>query len=304
MAVSQVGRGGSGAQGGVGPLLVRADGAPLAALVLGGVHGLGHAVSLALAAAGASVAVNYRESAQAASALCAELERRGARSLAVAGDIADPEAAEAAVLETEAAFGRLDILVCAAGPFTPRRVAIRRADRRAASWRALEAANVAGTVAAIAAALPGMRRNHFGRVLTFGMDGAGDAAPWPGRAAYAAAKAALWSYTQSLAREEAMNGITANMVGPGNIVDPFKEGTIAAARAAGATAPAAAPVGRAGSGEDVARVVVFLAAPDSDFLSGNIVYVSGGEDVVHRPPVHILGQREDEGPGAAPPGSG
>lgn len=274
---------------------MQADGAPLAALVLGGVHGLGRAVCHVLAREGAAVAVNYRESATAAQALCADLERNGGTAVALGADIADPAAAADVVARAERALGRLDILVCAAGPFTAARVAVARADRGARTWLDLQAGNVAGTIAAVAAAIPGMRRRRFGRIVTFGMDGVGDAAPWPGRAAYAAAKAALWSYTQSLAREEAPSGITVNMVAPGNIVDPFKEGTIAAARGAGAAAPARAPVGRPGSGEDVARVVAFLAAPDSDFLTGNLVYVVGGDDVVRRPAPRLEGRDDGEG---------
>jgi 3-oxoacyl-[acyl-carrier protein] reductase len=264
------------------PPLALEGGGRLVALVTGGVHGLGRAVCRELARSGWDVAVNYRESEDDARALCAELEAMGVRARAVGADLADPAQAEALVARVEEAWGRLDALVCAAGPFRPRRVAIAAADRGAAAWREMAAANVAGTVAAVAAALPGMRRRHFGRIVTFGMDGVGRAAPWPGRAAYAAAKAALWSYTQSLAREEAPHGITANMVAPGNIVDPFKEGSIAQARRAPPEARRA-PVGRPGSGEDVARVVRFLLHPDSDYLTGNLVYVGGGEDVVGRP---------------------
>jgi 3-oxoacyl-[acyl-carrier protein] reductase len=265
--------------------------------VLGGVHGLGQAVCRLLAREGAAVAVNYRESAADAEALAAALGRQGAPGVALGADIADPGAAADLVARAERALGRLDILVCTAGPFTSERVAIARADRGAAAWLDLQAGNVAGTIAAVAAAIPGMRRRRFGRVITFGMDGVGEAAPWPGRAAYAAAKAALWSYTQSVAREEAPSGITANMVAPGNIVGALKEATIEEARRAPSDAPARAPVGRPGSGEDVARVVAFLAAPKSEFLTGNLVYVSGGEDVVHRPAPRLAGRDDEMGEG-------
>jgi len=250
--------------------------------VTGGVHGLGAAVCRALAADGLDVAVNYRHSAGAAEALCAELGRLGGRAIALAGDVSDPHAAAALVAQTEDRLGRLDVLVCAAGPFRAQRVRVAEADVEAAAWQALSPGNVAGAIACVAAALPGMRERRHGRVVTFGMDRVGEAAPWPGRAAYAAAKAALWSYTQSVAREEACHGVTANMVAPGNIVDPFKEGTIAQARAH-ADHPAAAPIGRPGSGEDVARVVRFLAALDSDFVTGSVIYLTGAEAVVDRP---------------------
>lgn len=254
------------------------------ALVTGGVHGLGRAVCIGLAGMGADVAVNFRTSAADADRLCRDLEDQGVRARAFRADLADVQAATALVLEVEASFGRLDILVCAAGPFRRPRVPIAEAERDAAAWQAMAAGNVAGSVAAIAAALPGMRRRRFGRIFTFGMDRVGEATPWPGRAAYAAAKAALWSYTQSVAREEVGHGITAHMVAPGNIVDPWKEGTITAARAvAQGGASGTTPVGRPGTGEDVARVIQFLAHPDSDFLTATLTYVGGGEEVVVRP---------------------
>jgi len=256
-----------------------ADLAGLTALVTGSVHGLARAVAERLAADGAKVVVNYRESGDDAKAMVRTLRAEGRAAVAVQADMGDPAQAEALVAETERVFGRLDLLVLGAGPFLPQRVPVAEQDAQARAWRAMADANVAGSVAAIARALPGMRRRRFGRIVTFGFDSVSDFPAWPGRAAYAAAKSALWSYTRTLALEECWHGITANMVAPGNIRAPFKEATIAEARAR-AKEGHRAPIGRPGSGEDVARVVRFLVDRDADFVTGSVIYVTGGESVV------------------------
>lgn len=256
----------------------------LTALVTGSVHGLGRQVVRCLGRDGARVAVNYRESRSDAEALCAELSEAGVESLTLGGDLASAAEAAGLVQEVLGRWGQLDLLVLAAGPFVTRREPVMRADHGAASWHAMAAGNVEGSVAAIAEALPGMRERGFGRIVTFGFDRIGDMPGWPGRAAYAAAKSALWSYTRTLALEESRHGITANMVAPGNITDPFKEGTIAGARSR-PTSGHVAPVGRAGTGEDIARVVRFLVDRDSDFVTGSVIYVTGGEPVVREGPV-------------------
>lgn len=251
----------------------------LTALVTGSVHGLGREVVRCLGRDGARVAVNYRQSRSDAEALCRELSTAGVESVALGGDMASVTDATRLVREVGARWGRLDILVLAAGPFVTRREAVARSDADASAWRAMASGNVEGSVAAIAEALPGMRSHGFGRIVTFGFDRVADMPGWPGRAAYAAAKSALWSYTRTLALEESCHGITANMVAPGNIVDPFKEGTIADARSHPRSGHVA-PIGRPGTGEDIARVVRFLVDPDSDFVTGSVIYVTGGETVV------------------------
>ena len=251
----------------------------LAALVTGGVHGLGRRVALQLAEDGARVAVNYRTSREDAERFCQELSERGFEAIALRGDLSEASAARALVEAVERRWGRLDLLILAAGPFLTRREPIFVEDEDARGWTAMSAGNVTGSVAAIARALPGMRARRFGRIVTFGFDSVGDLPGWPGRAAYAAAKSALWSYTRTLALEECWSGITANMVAPGNITARFKEASIEDARRS-PTAGHPAPVGRPGTGEDVARVVRFLVDPDSDFVTGSVIYVTGGESVV------------------------
>ncbi|MBX6379024.1 MAG: SDR family oxidoreductase [Clostridia bacterium] len=254
-------------------------------------------VALVLAERGFDVAVNYRRSRAAAETLAAEIEGMGRRSAALQADVADREAAEGLVARTASLFGRLDVLVHAAGPFVWKRTT---AATTPDEWREMVDGNLSSCYYTVRAALPHMRRRRWGRVDTFGFAGAVAAVGSPDMAAYAAAKVGLVSLTRSLAREEAAHGITVNMVCPGIIDDPWKERRIADARAAAATAPEGgsgrgagdrgagngeetgflAPVGRTGTGEDVARVIAFLCEEESDFLTGNVIDVSGG--------VHLL----------------
>ena len=111
-----------------------------------------------------------------------------------------------------------------------------------------------------------------------GFGRAGEAPAWPDRAVYAAAKTGLVSFVKSVAVEEAPFGITVNMVCPGDIVGENKEkriGDVSGQR------DEETPRGRPGTGEDVARVIRFLCEPESDFVTGNIINVTGGLDVIH-----------------------
>jgi 3-oxoacyl-[acyl-carrier protein] reductase len=125
--------------------------------------------------------------------------------------------------------------------------------------------------------LPGMRRQRWGRIIHFGFGHAGEGRAWPHRAVYASAKTGLVSFTKTLAVEEAGNGITVHMVCPGDIRGANKERSIAEVTG---ERDAEAPVGRPGSGEDIARVIAFLCLPQSDYLTGNIVDVTGGFDPI------------------------
>ncbi|HEY9577944.1 MAG TPA: SDR family oxidoreductase, partial [Pseudobacillus sp.] len=95
--------------------------------------------------------------------------------------------------------------------------------------------------------------------------------------AFAAAKAGLASLTRTISMEEAKNGITANMICPGDIADYWKEETIANAKR---VTSSVVPVGRPGTGEDLARVVAFLISDHADFITGSMIPVTGGQDVL------------------------
>ncbi|MFC4076092.1 SDR family oxidoreductase [Salinithrix halophila] len=246
------------------------------ALVTGSSRGLGRMTALVLAEAGWDVAVHYRSGEQEARSLVDGLKKRGARSERFQGDVSRPLEARRVVQQVIESFGRLDVLVHAVGPFIRDRR--RFSDLTIAEIEAMVDGNLKSALHTIHAALPAMRRQRVGRIVLFGFGRSGEAPSWPDRSAYAAAKTGLVSLTKSLAVEEAPSGITVNMVCPGDIVGDNKEKRIADVRE---ERDEETPRGRPGSGEDVARVVRFLCEPDSDFVTGNIINVTGGLDVIH-----------------------
>lgn len=243
------------------------------ALVTGGSRGLGAAISRALAATGHDVAVVYRRDRGAALRLTAEIGSAGARAMPVQADVADPDAVANAVAAVAAAWGRLDVLVHNAGPFLDQPTPV--GDLDLAAWREMIEGNLSSAFYLVRAALPALRRSGSGRIVFIGFAGAPGAPPWPGRSAYAAAKVGLVSLMRTLSLEEAPARVTVNMVCPGDIRGRWKESGRAAAAAAAGGAEAA-PVGRPGTGEDVARAVAFLADPLSDFITGAVIDVAGG----------------------------
>ena len=130
--------------------------------------------------------------------------------------------------------------------------------------------------------LPYMRNNSWGRIIHFGFAHAGESRAWPHRAVYAAAKVGLVSFTKTLAIEEAENGITVNMICPGDIRGDNKEKKIVDVEH---LMDPESPRGRPGTGEDVARVAAFLCGSDSDFITGNMINVAGGMDPIRMWPL-------------------
>lgn len=246
------------------------------ALVTGSARGLGKMTALRLAELGCSVAVNYVSSEQEAEALAARIREYGVRSAAVAGDIADPETPKRLIDAAERALGGgIDILVNNAGPFVRERR--RFADYDEAEIDRLAQGNFLGVMRLDRLVIPGMRERGWGRIIHFGFGRSGEARGWPDRAVYAAAKVGLVSFTKTLAVEEAPFGITVNMICPGDIRGDFKERRIAEAEG---LVDDESPRGRPGTGEDVARVVAFLCEDASDYVTGNIIDVSGGLDPI------------------------
>ncbi|MHB1506399.1 MAG: SDR family oxidoreductase [Sulfobacillus sp.] len=250
-------------------------GRTMVALVTGGVHGLGQAVCQRLSADGMRVYATGRRPAETLGARASRAVAGRGSVQTVVADAGDAEATGRLFAEIERREGHLDVLVNAAGPFVSERRAL--ADYSSTEVSALFAGNALAVAEHCRLAIPLMAKDGFGRIINFGYDGAGRLAPWPYRTAYAAAKAAVVALTLSLAQEVASDGITVNAICPGRIDDPWKERSIAQARRRGAAA--AAPIGRPGCGEDVARLIAFLIEPDSDYLTGCVIDLNGGEDV-------------------------
>ena len=244
------------------------------ALITGAAKGLGRRTAIELAAHGCDVAINYHTSRVEAERLADEIAATGRRAIAVEADVSKPEAADKLVTEAEERLGCVDILVNNAGPFVRERRLF--ADYRPEEIHALLNGNLVGAMLLDHRVLPSMRKSGWGRIIHFGFGHAGEARSWPHRAVYAAAKVGLVSFTKTLAVEEAGSGITVNMICPGDIRGDNKEKSIS--DVAGTIDDESSR--RPGTGEDVARMIAFLCMPESDFITGNAIDVSGGFDPI------------------------
>jgi 3-oxoacyl-[acyl-carrier protein] reductase len=237
------------------------------ALVTGGSRGIGRAVVKALAADGAKVAFVYRGSQPAADALVRETAETGGTVRAVQADVADEQAAVGAVESVQKEWARIDILVNNAGVIRDDLFVRLEPD----AWRHVLDTNLGGTFNFCrAVAYPMMRQRH-GRIINISSVAAEHVNP--GQANYAASKGAINSLTRALAVELASRNVTVNAVAPGFIETDMSE---AVRNKAGDLIKKLIPMRRVGRPEDVARVVVFLAGPDSAYLTGQVITVDGG----------------------------
>ena len=237
------------------------------ALVTGASRGIGRAVALRLASHGAAVVVNYASGEAAAAETLRSLESAGGRGLLFQANVADARACEAMVAATLDNFGRIDILVNNAG-ITRGNIIVRM---KTEEWQAVLDTNLTGAFNCTKAVVrPLLRQKTGGRIINIasvvGLAGG------IGQANYAAAKAGLLGLTKSLARELAGRQITVNAVAPGFIATEMTAALPAALRE---SMLAQVPLGRAGTPEDVAEVVLFLAAAGS-YITGQVVTVDGG----------------------------
>jgi 3-oxoacyl-[acyl-carrier protein] reductase len=235
------------------------------ALVTGGSRGIGRAISLALASHGAKVAVNYASNAAAAEATATAIGKD--RSIAIAGDVADPSVAPTLVDATVRAFGKIDILVNNAG-VTADDLILRMSE---AEWDKVIDTNLKGTFSVTKAVIRGMVRQRFGRIIS--VSSVAGLVGNAGQANYSAAKAGMIGFTKAIAKEVASRNITANVIAPGFI---DTEMTAALTGAQRSEIMRMVAVGRTGTPADVAPAAVFLASDEAAYVTGHVLTVDGG----------------------------
>ena len=237
------------------------------ALVTGGSRGIGRAIALRLGQEGADVAVCARN-VEAAGEVASEIEGLGRKCLVRACDVADAEQAGALIASTIEELGQLDILVNNAG-VTRDNLLMRMKEE---DWDEVLAINLKGAFNCARAAVRPMLKARGGRIVNItsvvGLQGNA------GQANYAASKAGLIGLTKSLARELASRGITANAVAPGLVPETGMTGELAAE--VQQQMLSAVPLGRAGTPEDVAHAVAFLASEQAAYITGQVLVVDGG----------------------------
>lgn len=247
------------------------------AVITAGSKGLGKKVTEQFLEMGCSVTVNYRSDVTRVSQLMNEWKPYHDQLQFVQGDVTKKEDIENIIEQAMIRFGRIDYLINNAGPYIFERKKLVDYDER--EWYEIMNGNLNAVFHFLKLTIPIMRKQKFGRVITYGFQDAEHTPGWKYRSAFAAAKAGLVSLTKTVALEEAENGITANMVCPGDIIGVMKEADIETSRM---MKNANTPIGRSGTGEDIGRIIRFLCEDQSDFITGSVISASGGIQVVNR----------------------
>lgn len=234
------------------------------ALVTGASRGIGHGIALACAREGADVVINGRDPVALAET-AHDVARFGSRVETIVQDVSDTAGTRAMIARVVETFGKLDLLINNAGLYQVRPILEITED----DWDRLIATNLRGAFFCAQAAARQMVQQGNGVIVNIASD-----ATWTGGmnpcAHYCVSKAGMASFTRSLAKELAPFGIRVNAVAPGMIATDMGDD------AAGAMADLRIPLGRMGTPDDVADVVIFLASEESRYLTGTVVNVTGG----------------------------
>lgn len=231
------------------------------ALVTGGSRGIGRAIAIALAGAGCDVAVNYLHSTEAAEEVVQAINGSGRRAVAIAADVSSDDEVKRLFLEVETRLAPVDILVVNAGinPAKPLE------EISLADWRSTLDTNLTSAFLLAQAAVPGMRRRGWGRLILLSSIAAqtgGVIGPH-----YAASKAGMLGLVHSYANLLAKEGITANAIAPALIDTDMIRGN-------DRIQPSLIPIGRFGTSEEVAEAAVLLAS--NGYITGQTINLNGG----------------------------
>jgi 3-oxoacyl-[acyl-carrier protein] reductase len=237
------------------------------ALITGGGRGIGRAIATTLAAAGATVVVNYCNDADTAAETVATITNNGGSAQAIQADVRKSDDVERMVNDTHSTHGRIDILVNNAG-ITRDGLLLRMKDE---DFDSVLETNLRGVYLCTRAVLRPMLRQRGGRIINISsvVGLAGNI----GQANYAAAKAGILGFTRSVAREVATRNITANAIAPGFIETDMTRGLDDTTRQ---TLLGSIPLRRLGTPQDVANLACFLASDAAAYITGQTLTVDGG----------------------------
>ena len=235
------------------------------AVVTGGSRGIGRAICLKLAGQGANIVLNFAGNEAAAEETCSQCESLGVKALAVKGDVADAEACNALIEKAVSEFGGVDILVCNAG-VTRDGLMVTMKDE---DYDMVLDINLKGAFHMIRACYRDFMRKRSGKIINIssiaGLVGN------VGQVNYAASKAGLIGLSKSVAKELGSRGVCCNCIAPGfietDMTKDIKEDNPLLVQV---------PMKKMGTPEDVANVALFLASPESDYITGETIRVDGG----------------------------
>jgi NAD(P)-dependent dehydrogenase (short-subunit alcohol dehydrogenase family) len=237
------------------------------ALVTGGTRDVGRQIALSLAAEGASVAINHRDSADEAESVVAQIRAQGGEARPYQADLADGAAVRSMVESVVADFGRLDVVVNNAG------LAIRKPFKQTTpeDWRRQIEVNLLGAIQLCHAAMPHLEKSGQGRIIAIVGDSSrvGES----GLSIVGAARAGVIALMKSLAREMGRAGVTANTVSLGLVETAHDPVWLNANRE---RLVQLYPVRRLGQPDDIAPMVTLLASPRSGWITGQVISISGG----------------------------
>ena len=240
---------------------------PRSALVTGGSRGIGRATALRLASNGHRVAVNYNTHPEEAETVVEEIRSAGGIAVAVGGNVAEKESAVEMINKAVKAHGPIEILINNAGVINDS-LLMRMKDEQ---FEYTMKVNMFGTYYCTHKVIPGMVKGRWGRIVNIssvvGMRGN------IGQSNYSASKAAVFGFTQSIAKEVATRGITANVVAPGYITTATSADITDKQRD---TVMTWIPQGRFGEPDEVAPTIVFLTTDEAQYITGDIIRVDGG----------------------------
>ena len=247
------------------------------AIVTGASSGIGEGVALALAAAGAKVAVNYRSGREAAERVVEGIRSAGGEAVPLGADVGDEAQVQDLFAQAAQAFGRLDILVANAG--LQRDAAFR--DMTLDQWRGVIETNLTGQFLCCREAVrrfldqeerPELSRAR-GKIVC--VSSVHEVIPWAGHVNYAASKGGVMLMMKSLAQEVAPHRIRVNSIAPGAIRTPINREAWETPEALGRLLKLI-PYGRIGEPEDVAKATVWLTSDEADYVTGTTLFVDGG----------------------------